>query len=366
MDIPLRKSAAPSSSMLSGRIGPLRENVHLLEWFRFLTERWLIVPAARRLPLSVALATANAAGVVDSWIPTRASRAARAELDATGFTGATLERKIRERLAMTRHDLVWRERMAARLENISRWQVFQSNEAPVHALLDAKTAFIAAGGHFTQAAGDARHLVLPMKGSAVGGAVPRWRLSPFELRRRLDAQADEFSREGLMGLQRGRRRSEALPATVPDLWQRAADWRAAPAAPAVQAQRRYALATPGPGPQKQLDPDGGKPGAFRRPFAGMVDRGFAVGAARIARIAQCPLVPFVAVLSPEPRTIIIDWGDPIPASAVDDKDSDRTVISRAIDFIERGVGRYPEQYLHPIGSARRWDRSREIWVQQRR
>ncbi len=362
MESPLRKSAAPSGNLLSGRIGPLRENVHLLEWFRFLTERWLIVPAARRLPLSVALATANAAGVVDAWIPTRAARAARAELEATGLTGAPLKRKIRERLAMPRHDLVWRERMTVHRESISQWRVIESNGAPVHALLNAKTSFIAAGGHFTQAAGDARHLVLPMRGSAVGGAVPRWRLSPFELRRRLDAQADEFSREGLMGLQRGRRPSEALPATMPDLWQRAADWRAAPAAPAVQDQLLSELATPGTVPQILIDAYWEKPGAFRRPFAGMEDRGFAVGAARIARIAQCPLVPFVAVLGLEPRTIIIDWGDPIQASAFDDKDSDRTVISRAIDFIERGVGRYPEQYLHPIGSVRRWDSRREIWT----
>lgn len=348
-----------------GRIGTLRENANILEWFRFLTERCVIIPAAARLPLGAALAAANAAGIIDSLIPVHTSRVAHAELRAVGLTDAALERATRRRLAMPRHDLVWRQRMNVGREHIQHWRAIESNAGPVHELLSSKQSFIVAGGHFTQAAGDARHLILPLAGPAVGGAVPRWRLSPFELRRRLDAQVDQHSRERLLGLSRGATRNSALSATVPDLWDRTTNWTTARATPSVQEQVLAELSKPGAVSQILVDAYWEKPTAYRRPFAGMAERGFALGAARIARLAQCPVVPFVAVLGPQPRTVVLDWGDPILPRAIGDKASDRDVIDEAVDFIERGVGRYPEQYVHPVGFDRVWNPGNETWTNQK-
>jgi len=105
-----------------------------------------------------------------------------------------------------------------------------------------------------------------------------------------------------------------------------------------------------------------KPGAYRRAFAGIADRGVALGAARIGRLAQCPVVPFVAVLGRHPRTVTIDWGNPIGPRAIDDKASDVETIDEALNFLEAGVARYPDQYLHPSGGDRHWDAAAARWV----
>ena len=93
----------------------------------------------------------------------------------------------------------------------------------------------------------------------------------------------------------------------------------------------------------------------------MAERGVALGAARISRLAQCPLVPYVIAYGANPRTVIIEWGDPILPPRVDDKESDRLVTDQAIAFIERGVGRYPAQYAHPVGTERHWNTKTETW-----
>ena len=156
-------------------------------------------------------------------------------------------------------------------------------------------------------------------------------------------------------------RAPELKAKVPDVWARATDWETVKRFTSVQDQVLSELAKPGSASQILIDAYWEKPTAYRRPFAGIADRGFALGAARIARLAQAPIVPFVAVLGPRPRTVIYEWGDPILPRRADDSAGDRDVIDEALDFLERGVARYPTQYLHPIGSARRWDPAKGRW-----
>jgi hypothetical protein len=306
-------------------------------------------------------------GRADAAIPLETRNYLRRDLAAaTGVRGRALGDLLMDLLAVQRRDLDWRQRFRVGREAIDDWELIEVNGGPVHELIGAKVSFIAAGGHFISAAGDLRHKVLPLSGREVGGAIPAWSWNPFELRRRLDAQCDEGAREGLMQLGTKGRFAPALKAEVPDAWNRRHDWTQPESFHTVQDQILAELAGPGSVSQILIDAYWEKPQAYRRPFAGMAERGFALGAARIARIAQCPVVPFVAVLGPRPRSVIYEWGDPIWPGAVDDKVNDRKVIDAALDFLEDGVARYPTQYLHPIGHDRRWDARQAAWVEGRR
>jgi|GEM_PF-6197270 len=185
---------------LGERVGPLRENVNVLGWTRYFSEMFILLPAATHLPVSFALAVADAIGRADALLPGETARSTRREMHAaTGFRGSELARGVRSKLSMTRRDLVWRQRMKCGREQMDAWTLIETNSGPVHQLIESRTPFIIAGGHFTQAAGDFRYKLQPPKASSVGGAIPAWRLSPFELRRRLDAQVDNGTIEGLFG-----------------------------------------------------------------------------------------------------------------------------------------------------------------------
>ena len=108
---------------------------------------------------------------------------------AASVPASELESSVRQRLAMPRIDIVWRKRFQRGAENIDDWEIIELNPKPVHALLEEGVWFIAAGGHFTSAAGKLRHKVLPMAGQSVvaprrggrpirssfaGGSTSRW------------------------------------------------------------------------------------------------------------------------------------------------------------------------------------------------
>ena len=60
-------------------------------------------------------------------------------------------------------------------------------------------------------------------------------------------------------------------------------------------------------------------------------------------------------------SVLIEWGPYIEPPDVDDAAADAGVMDQLIDAIENAVGRYPEQYLHPIGDARRWNAEIRRW-----
>lgn len=338
---------------------PLKSRLNVLQWFRFAVERFVIVPAARSMPLSVALAAANFAGRVDAALPTRSSREARRELAAAGVGQAALGSAVQDKLANPRRNLVWMARQAGFREPLSSWECTQINAGPMQELLAKGQPFILAGGHFMTAAGNARHLVIPANGASVNGATPRWSLWPFELRRRLETQLEWKSRPAALGIPRRSEAAEALFVRLPDLWQPGLDWATVEPEPHVQERLLADLSRAGSVAHILIDAIWEKPGAYRRPFAGTAERGFALGAARIARLAQCPVVPFVALLGDEPRSVVLEWGDPIAPAA--DRDGDRQVIDEALDFLERRIQRFPEQYLHPIGLDRVWNATNDAW-----
>ena len=104
-----------------------------------------------------------------------------------------------------------------------------------------------------------------------------------------------------------------------------------------------------------------RPGALRLPFAGYLDRPFAKGAARIARLAQVPVGVLVAERTGR-RSVRLHFGDMIQPPAIDDKESDKVVTATLVHELERQVGRFRGQYPHPIGWQRRWDAQSEEWV----
>jgi lauroyl/myristoyl acyltransferase len=95
-------------------------------------------------------------------------------------------------------------------------------------------------------------------------------------------------------------------------------------------------------------------------FAGERDRAVARGAAVLARLSGCPVVPCVPVLV-GPRRIVIEWGRVIPASDRYDKNADARVIEEALGFIERAIGHRPEQYVGSLVYEKRWNMSTRCW-----
>jgi lauroyl/myristoyl acyltransferase len=120
------------------------------------------------------------------------------------------------------------------------------------------------------------------------------------------------------------------------------------------------LAQPGGVVRIAIDALWEKPNAYRRPFAGLQERGFALGAARVARLAQCPLVFFQTTFQDD-GSVLVERGDPMEPPPVDDRASDIAVTDRLLNELERWVARYPTQYLHPIGHDRCWNAETSRW-----
>ena len=105
------------------------------------------------------------------------------------------------------------------------------------------------------------------------------------------------------------------------------------------------------------------PNALRRPFAGMAREGFAVGAARIARLARCPVVLCVPVRMPD-GSVRVEWGDVTWPHEGGGREADEQVTDQLLSHLERLVGEYPDHYLFPIGWDRRWDAARRAWTER--
>lgn len=98
-----------------------------------------------------------------------------------------------------------------------------------------------------------------------------------------------------------------------------------------------------------------------RPFVGFMEREFDPGPARLARVAQVPLVLCV----PErigPRRYRLHWGPVQQPVSREREDLDSVVLSSQLDLLERHVGRLRHQFPYPIGWQRRWDSQTGEWL----
>ena len=326
-------------------IGSARELLSVAEWVRYFIDALVIIPAAKHLPLKIALAAADIVGWLGVLTPGEASRTARAEMTAgTGASGWAARRLAAQRLAAGRRRLVYRWRIAVGREHPEDWTVIESGTEQVRALQAAGTPFIFATGHFTSGVGRLFRDALVPERVTVASERP-FRFSPFDLRRRARSP-QERTPERLIEIE--------------SHWMRNYDWSSAPR---TNAQRSMldTLSKPGGLVSIYVDAPWSKPDAYRRPFAGHASRAFALGAARTARLAQCPIVPGIVTLGESSRTVYIECGPLITPPQEDDATSDTATLDQVVDWLELAVARHPVQYQES-GSERRWDANTDAWV----
>jgi lauroyl/myristoyl acyltransferase len=314
------------------------------EWLRFLAERCLVVPAAAYLPRSWAFAVADAVGWAEARLPIEGTRVARREMRAAATPESELQAAVSEHLSWIRHNLVYAVRFRRGREHTRDWTIREANGGPVHALRKAGKPILVVSAHFVDVAGNAVNTVLfpELAGRAVSQVTPDFAWSPFVLRTRL-----------YNGLQYGLSRllvDPSMEAQIPKVGTRGV-FAGAVAQLTGEAKIAKLLA----------DAFWEKEGAYRRPFAAMPVRGFALGVPRIARAAQCHVVTYAATFE-DSSTVRVEWGEPHPPPSADDEASDRAFIDMIIDELERYVGQHPTQYIHPMGSTRRWDPATERWT----
>jgi lauroyl/myristoyl acyltransferase len=103
-----------------------------------------------------------------------------------------------------------------------------------------------------------------------------------------------------------------------------------------------------------------RPGGYERPFAGYATQNFAVGAARLSRLSQCPIVICLPCLDGD--RMVLEWSDPIAPAAISDSDSDVRVTDVILDTLERAIALRPGQYVLSIGRDRYWNPHLQRWM----
>lgn len=106
---------------------------------------------------------------------------------------------------------------------------------------------------------------------------------------------------------------------------------------------------------------GDKVASHSRPFAAFAMQSFALGAARLARLSQRPIVVCVPFFDGD-RRVVTEWGPVIAPPARDDAAADARITDEILDWIERRIGARPGQYVQSFGQGRRWSRVAQCWV----
>ena len=202
--------------------------------------------------------------------------------------------------------------------------------------------------------------ILPSTAAFLVGDAPGTAVTPAERRRQLADRSRDSGRLGLLGREH---EAERLFIGVPDVWGPQPGWGHAMERTAAVRAMVKRLREPGGIVLILIDADWRGEGGTQRAFAGQGERTFALGAATVARLAQCPVIPFVAIIERQ-RTVRVVWGEPIAPPGRDDADADAGVIGEALGYLERAIGRFPEHYLASIGTERRFDRESRHWVVQ--
>jgi len=104
----------------------------------------------------------------------------------------------------------------------------------------------------------------------------------------------------------------------------------------------------------------GKPGGIMMPFAGRKEAHFAMGAARLAKMARVPIINCIAYLD-DNEEIVLEWKPPIRFEEGKDEISEEDLMKNLLSDIEIAVGNRPEQYVLNIGSERRWNHNEQRW-----
>lgn len=299
--------------------------------------------AAAHLPRRWALALAHLAGFVLAASPTvgrgmlREMRAAFASPQSFQLSRAWLRRPF--------VDYVVFQRILAGREDVSQWRIEERCPEATRALRqDPDQSLIVATGHFARHAEIVAYFsqIVPKRLAAVVAQLDRRSRTPKAVRLRLQLgqmmDIIKFVRRGDVDLV-----EVGEPGVAKRLMRHL-----------KSSGTLIIIAVDVPWPKD-------RPGSHERDFAGSVAQSFATGAARLSRLAQCPIVTCVPFLEQDGR-IVLEWGSPLAPAPPDDAAADARVTDMLLDTIERAVGQRPAQYVLRIGGERRWDPVAERWT----
>jgi len=301
----------------------------------------LLRPAASVLPRSWALALADLVGAMMAASP--AGRSARLGMEVSFGQSADPARLARGWLTRPFTDYVIFRRILAGREKTGRWPIEHRGLEKCQVLFEPDQSVIVATGHFARYPLISLYFpeIISKKLSAVVAALDRRSKDPTALRLRL-----QFGQ--MMDVLKYVRHDDIELVEV--------------GIPGAATRLLHRLQEPGNLVVMAVDPPWptDRPGSFERAFAGHLSQGFATGAARLSRLAQCPIVTCIPYLEEDGR-IVFDWSEPIPPARSEDRGADAQVTNGILDSIERAVGLRPTQYVLKIGHQRRWDPTSESW-----
>jgi lauroyl/myristoyl acyltransferase len=301
----------------------------------------VLTPSAYLLPKRWALAVADALSVVMLGA-TAAGRDLYCETrDSFGTGRLESLRLTRRRLALPFRAFVVLKRVLNRRDTPDSWRIVEKNADAVRTLAASGQSYIIATAHFTREAvlGLLSPAITPGYFVHVAAPPPPRVQSLHDLRMRIQYGTL------LKAFSAAWKRTVELAYIGPDN-----------PVPTVQLYKR--LREPGTVVCMNVDAPWSwrkSRGSFRRPFAGRRSRECAVGAAALARLADCPVVSCLFGTAPD-GTIELEWGTPIHHVT-----DEIATMNALLDTMERAVGERPSQYILHIGCERRWNAGRKRW-----
>ncbi len=290
-----------------------------------------------------ALAFARLCGSVMLWVPASGRAVLATMRKSFLMEDAEAKRSAREYLAQPFYSFVVFHRILRHREHPDSWKIEERNNHDVAQLRDSGRSFIVATGHFRRESYVALHMPRCCPGSLapVFVPVPVRSLRPHNIRTRLAfgqlLQVVQHSRPdskfvyvggagGAFGelLRHLKQPSCQVVVSVDAFWKAAGS------------------------------------NAYTRPFAGMRARTFSIGAAKLSRLAQCPIVACATYVAND-GAVVLEWGPVTPPPELDDEAVDFQTTNAILDFLQDAIGRRPAQYVLYIGEERRWKPVLRTW-----
>jgi len=313
-------------------------------------------PAADFLPRTWARAAARILAAAVALSPTQGFEAYAMMRGAFGLSRIRALIAAQQWLARPFLDFVTMRRVIGGREKIHEWKIIETGSEAALKLKDSGKPFIIATGHFARES----HLgiflpqVIPHCITTVAAPLPPNSRDPLERRRRLQY----------------RQLLEALPHVRPQglkiaftggFSSRYDEYLNEPGRVLLISSDAYWKG----GGAYRNDASGPRPkaagGAHIRPFAGLIGYRLATGTAFLSRFVQCPILTCITYMRDD-GAVVVEWGEPIPPAASDDKQSDLALTDRLLLDIERAVGLRPSQYVLNIGGSRRWNPAGSQWL----
>jgi len=102
--------------------------------------------------------------------------------------------------------------------------------------------------------------------------------------------------------------------------------------------------------------------SLERPFCAAARRTFSTGAAKMARLANVPVMLALPIHDEEKNEVRVRMFGPFTSQAVLPEQQDIDVTQQLLNAIEVEIGLRPAEYVLEIGSDRRWDAAARKWI----